>query len=681
VETKLEVTTMNACPKCQNEMPADAPEGLCPACLLGEALDTEPTAIRYVGDYKLTEEIARGGMGVVWKATQTSLNRTVAVKMIRAGLWASADDVVRFRTEAEAAANLQHPNIVSIHEVGEYDGQQYFSMDYIDGQDLGSRLKNGAMPVSEAVDLLVTLTDAVHFAHQRGTLHRDLKPQNILIDRDGRPHVTDFGLAKYIGETDGLTKSGDVLGSPSYMAPEQAEGRLDRIGPQSDVYALGAVLYTMLTGRAPFVSQTLPQTLLKVVQELPTSPRSLQPGLPADLENICMKCLEKAPERRYASARELGDDLRRFQDHEPVLASPPSRWRQAEHWVRSHPGTIAALAALLISGCLFVIYGLWSQTRYLTWLQEHPNWVAELGARTKAAQSIAQGAVFFFPWIIWTWVLFIQAKRGQKGWRSLFDAKSQLAPMNHAVSRRMRLATLLAGGAGLAWAVAVIVKLTDAFVWEGYLPAKEVIMSLYPLVYFSIVLLLALLREHLWSSRGCPAIDLEDQSTVQAQIRAGNIVAAIRCVREVLPDIDLFQAKLMVERIRVEMLDSDPDLVATLSGSKALNHRHLAAAFAAAAVVAISCLLQGGPLLGWLLEMGLGLTWGIVFFWSLLRFHKPKQRMLISSASVFFYIIGIVVLGECLPNYEVSHAGAFLGGVLGAFMVIWPQSCKTQKAS
>jgi eukaryotic-like serine/threonine-protein kinase len=274
------------CQQCSAELPADAPEGLCPQCLLLQGIGegsgspsrraNDPTLaprivdsgdpmpgshIRYFGDYEIVEEIARGGMGVVYKARQLSLNRTVALKMVLAGEWATPEARLRLRAEAEAAANLQHPNIVAIHEVGEHEGQQYFSMDFVDGKNLAELVRGNPLSAERAASYVKTIAETIHFAHQRGILHRDLKPQNVLIDADDRPRITDFGLAKRVETDSGLTRTGDVLGSPSYMSPEQASSRLEEVGPQSDVYSLGAVLYELLAARPPFRGVTALETL------------------------------------------------------------------------------------------------------------------------------------------------------------------------------------------------------------------------------------------------------------------------------------------------------------------------------------------------------------------------------------------------------------------------------------
>jgi tRNA A-37 threonylcarbamoyl transferase component Bud32 len=326
-----------------------------------------PVTLKYFGDYELLEEIARGGMGVVWKARQKSLNRLVAVKMILSGHLATAADVKRFHTEAEAAANLQHPNIVAIHEIGEQAGRHYFSMDYVAGRDLAELIKEKPLSPAEAAKLLQTIAEAVHYAHQRGTLHRDLKPHNVLINESGAPRITDFGLAKQLTNQSEQTQSGTVMGSPSYMPPEQALGRLGELGPASDVYSLGAILYQMLTGRVPFQGATAVETLQQVVEQEPAAPTKLNPAVPPDLETICLKCLEKKPERRYASARALAEELGRFLNHEPILAKPPNPIRRGWMWLRKHPWAITGITTFVLLGFAGLAYGLAEEISMLRW--------------------------------------------------------------------------------------------------------------------------------------------------------------------------------------------------------------------------------------------------------------------------------------------------------------------------
>ena len=307
------------------------------------------TRVRYFGDYELLEEIARGGMGVVYKARQMSLNRIVALKMILAGQLAGEEDVKRFHAEAEAAANLDHPGIVPIFEVGEHEGQHYFSMGYVEGSSLSAKVSDGPLPPKEAAEYTCKVAEAVAYAHGQGVIHRDLKPANVLLDREDQPRVTDFGLAKRVeGESD-LTATGQILGTPGYMPPEQASGKLDQIKETSDVYALGAILYTLLTGRPPFQADNPLDTLMQVLEQEPVSPRQLNPKVPRDLETIALKCLEKDARRRYGSAQEMAHELRRFLNGEPIVARPISRTERAWRWCKRNPIVATLSAAVIVS--------------------------------------------------------------------------------------------------------------------------------------------------------------------------------------------------------------------------------------------------------------------------------------------------------------------------------------------
>ncbi len=315
-------------------------------------------AVRYFGDYELLEEIARGGMRVVYKARQVSLNRSVALKMILAGQLASSADVQRFHAEAQAAGNLDHPNIVPIYEVGEYEGQHFFSMKLVEGGSLAGRGKRGEGgrtrgELRRAAHMVATVARAVHHAHQRGILHRDLKPANILLDAGREPHVTDFGLAKRVEGDSGQTRTGAIVGTPSYMAPEQA--RADKVLTTAvDVYSLGAILYESVTGQPPFRGDDVLSTLSMVANDEPVRPRALNPRIDRDLETICLKCLNKEPARRYGSAEMLADDLERWQRGEPIAARPVRAPERLFRWCRRNR-MVAAMATVVLAAMLSVL--------------------------------------------------------------------------------------------------------------------------------------------------------------------------------------------------------------------------------------------------------------------------------------------------------------------------------------
>ena len=309
--------------------------------------------VRYFGDYEIQKELGRGGMGVVYKARQVKLNRPVALKMIKAGVLADAADLRRFQNEAEAVALLDHPGIVPVYEVGEHDGQRYFSMKLIEGGNLADQLASFRDNPGAAVPLMIETAEAVQHAHMRGILHRDLKPANILIDRKGRPHITDFGLAKRIESDVELTASGAIMGTPAYMSPEQTGGHRGTITTATDVYGLGAIMYAVLTGKAPFGGESVIQTIAAVMTHLPEPPTKRNAKVPRDLELICLKCLEKTPVDRYPTAQALVDDLRRFAAGEPVSVRAAGAVERVAKWARRKP-TLAAAYAL---GLLTLLFG------------------------------------------------------------------------------------------------------------------------------------------------------------------------------------------------------------------------------------------------------------------------------------------------------------------------------------
>lgn len=313
----------------------------------------------WFGSYELLEEVGRGGMGVIYKARQTGLDRLVALKMLLAGEFADAKSKERLLREAKIAARLTHPGIVTIHEVGQHDGRPFFAMEYVPGRNLSQACREGLLPVATAARYVEQIARAVHYAHQHGVIHRDLKPANVLIGPDDEPKLTDFGLTKSLVDP---TQSLESAGSPNFMAPEQVDSSLGVTGTPTDVFGLGAILYYLLTGRPPALGETLTETLHAVVQDDPLPPNALRPGLPADLATIALRCLEKSPERRYASAVEVAEELTRWRRHEPILARPPSLPERLGKWVRRRP-VVAGLSVVCVGLALFAIGGITWQWR------------------------------------------------------------------------------------------------------------------------------------------------------------------------------------------------------------------------------------------------------------------------------------------------------------------------------
>src|SRR5216117_2607355 len=381
-ESQAMIRVIRVCRKCGAKIFSDAPRGLCTACMLETALGILPDAVAEVdssagsldelsrdnakptsgvkeavraatmlgelGDCELLEEIGRGAQGVVFRARQKSLNRTVALKVISLGQWASKAHLKRFRREAEAAASLDHPSIVPIYEVGERDGSCYFSMKFVEGGQLDEVVKRAPLSIRQAVELIAKVARTVHYAHEHSILHRDIKPGNILLDQKGEPHLTDFGLARLVETESTVTRTLEVLGTPSYMAPEQAVGNNAAVSNATDVYGLGAVLYQLLTGQPPFAGGTTYETIKLLLDTEPRSPRLLNPKIDRDLSTICLKCLEKDPKRRYSSALALAEDLERWLKHEPIQARHTGIVARGRKWMQRNP-TRALLVACLVT--------------------------------------------------------------------------------------------------------------------------------------------------------------------------------------------------------------------------------------------------------------------------------------------------------------------------------------------
>jgi serine/threonine protein kinase len=391
------VTVIRICRRCGANIFSSAPEEVCPGCLLesglrlleeealaGGGLSAVASAkadelghpnqpvpalkrnerfaelLGELGDYELLEEVGRGGQGVVFRARQKSLNRTVALKVISLGQWASQVHLKRFRREAEAAASLDHPSIVPIYEVGERDGSCYFSMKFVEGGQLDEVVRRAPISVRQAVQLIAKVARTVHYAHEHGILHRDIKPGNILLDISGEPHLTDFGLARLLDAQSSVTRTIDVLGTPSYMAPEQAAGETAKLSKATDVYGLGAVLYQLLTGQPPFAGGTTYETIRLLRDTEPRPPRLLNPKVDRDLSTICLKCLEKDPQRRYASALGLAEDLEHWLKHEPIRAKPSGVFTHARKWVQRNPST-TVLVTLLFALAVGLSVTLWNR--------------------------------------------------------------------------------------------------------------------------------------------------------------------------------------------------------------------------------------------------------------------------------------------------------------------------------
>jgi eukaryotic-like serine/threonine-protein kinase len=373
-------TASKVCENCGDKILGDSPKGLCPACVLETGLgpladetvagidssavasanagDSGPPAdvLKDFGDYELLEEIGRGGQGVVYRARQKSLNRIVALKVIGLGQWATQAHLKRFRREAEAAANLDHPCIVPIYEVGEREGSCYFSMKFIDGGQLDEVARRAPISIRNAAELIAKLARTVHYAHEHGILHRDIKPGNILVDAKGEPHLTDFGLARLSETKSTVTHTMDMLGTPSYMAPEQASGHNEQLTSATDVYGLGAVFYQLLTGHPPFAGGTTYETVWLVLETEPRQPRLWNPKIDRELSTICLKCLEKDPKRRYSSALALAEDLEHWLKHEPIRAKRSGLVTRARKW--RNPA-IAALIASLVALAAAMGWNVW----------------------------------------------------------------------------------------------------------------------------------------------------------------------------------------------------------------------------------------------------------------------------------------------------------------------------------
>jgi tRNA A-37 threonylcarbamoyl transferase component Bud32 len=667
----------------------DAPEGLCPECLSSVAFSDQSviesaatahfaavaaatvtaapgTRIKYFGDYELLEEIAHGGMGVVWKARQTSLNRIVALKMIRAGALATESEVRRFHREAEAAANLQHPNIVAIHEVGQHNGQHYFSMDYVEGRDLGALVEREPLLARRAARYVQIIAEAIHFAHQRGTLHRDLKPQNVLIDASDRPRITDFGLAKLTSDDSRLTQSGVVMGSPSYMPPEQAAGRVAEIGPQSDVYSIGAILFELLTGRAPFQGSTPLSTLREVMESEPTGPRRLNPDVPIDLETICLKCLEKSRTARYHSARELADDLGRFLAGEPIVARRASVIRKVVSWSRRHPGVLAAAGAVLVVGLLFGVLYLFEDNQFLRAMQANPSLRRQPGPLTPAVEAWSAVNSLVTAAAIWA-AIFVSRRALKLDWKEMFNPAAQFRPRKP-IGEKVRTFAAIVGVVALGSGSSTLVIVMKAYIWEGTSRFGDW-LGVYSSVWFGLTLIALAVRDYRLAVFGAPVrqLDRPQIDEIQQYLMTMHIPGAIRSYRRFFPDASLEEAHSYVLSIAAKLHTESPNKMKPPALSLAnLNWRAIAICAAIEISLAGAIIVIGGFPQQWQATAyyaATGFLWGLGVLASA-RLAGFWRRFVAQCPGLALLVVGPAI------KLEFMLAPLFIGMIAGACIMI-----------
>ncbi|QDT73490.1 Serine/threonine-protein kinase PknB [Lacipirellula limnantheis] len=659
------------CPNCGAHLSTDALGGLCPTCLLREGMaetiapNSPPTfagsnpKVHYFGDYEVESQVARGGMGVVYKARQLTLNRPVALKMILAGHLADDVAIDRFYAEAEAVANLKHPNIVAIHEVGLHEGQHYFSMDYIDGPSLAEWAARRPTPALQAATLVKTIAEAVHFAHSRGTLHRDLKPSNILIDADNVPHVTDFGLAKTTGSGRNLTQTGDIMGTPAYMSPEQASGRHDQIGPHSDVYALGAIFYELLTGEPPFQSDNPMAALLKVMEAEPIAPRTRNSAIPPDLETICLKCLEKSPQRRYHSARDLAEDLDRFIRREPIHARPASVARKAASWMRGHPGILAAATAFTVAALVAGLLYLAEENAFLRAQQANPALAREPGTRNEALGPWQRrGLLLCLPgFIVAIWIV----RRSQR-WRHYPSGADRWVQPAQPLIRLVRVATALLGLAATFVSVMILLKSIEALVWEGEPRVVDILIAAYPPGWVGLWLLALVVQDYRLTTFGDsahPALTKERKDAVESKLLQFGRIPAIQLYREIYPSAGLAEAKAYVDELESLWRQRDPQGYAAARPPWDLNWRLMAVCGG----IETAVLIFSWPMFQASLSRCLGFTEGFLlglFFAALPRLRADRKRL----TTLLFAVAAMLFLFAFLQEHVGDSAGSWNGSYL-----------------
>ena len=604
----------------------------------------------------------------MYSARQVTLNRRVAIKMILAGHLADETTVKRFYAEAEAAANLKHPNIVSLHEVGSYKGQHYFSMDFIDGENLAEHAGGKPLAVREAAAIVKTIAEAIHYAHQRGVLHRDLKPSNVLIDKEGRPHVTDFGLAKLIDRDGVLTRSGDFMGTPSYTSPEQAAGRQDQIGPQSDVYSLGAILYELLTGRPPFQSSNSMQTLIQVMEVDPVPPKRRNANVPPDLDTICLKCLEKSPHHRYHSAGELAEELGRFLNQEPIHARPAGIVRKITGWARRRPGQLAAAVAFAFAGLVGGVYYLWQENAFLRAMQTTPGLSREPGPRVEALENWSRitSVVFCAGLLFALWL----NKRMRGRLRRSSEDGLFVQPF-YPLGSRVRALAIGVGLLATLCSVAYVMTLIEAFVWERGGSFHDVSMS-YFAGWVGVWLLVNAVGDYRRSLFGAPQRKLTGELNydIERALIERDFREAIRLYQHAFSDAGRAEARTFVLQRYDEIRRQKPnEMAAAAPRFWDLNWRYMAvcAVIESPLVAAYWLVMQpasaSGMALGWV--VGAALAVGMTATFHLVRFGKRFLAMLPPMAA-------LIVVGVMAYNSSTGDGfgrSMFFGTCCGAALI------------
>ncbi len=634
--------------------------------------------IRYFGDYEIVEEIARGGMGVVYKARQSSLNRMVALKMILNARLADESAIRRFHVEAEAAARLQHPNIVGVHEVGLHEGQHYFTMDYVEGRNLAARIESdGPLATSLAASYAQRLALAMHYAHEHGVLHRDLKPSNVIIDQDGAPRITDFGLAKIEADVDDLTKSGSVMGSVYYMAPEQASGRVDAIGVRSDVYSLGAMLYEMLSGRPPHKAANLAATLKQVIETSPISLRNLNPAIPMDIEIMVMKCLEKSPTRRYGSAGELAGDLERFLTRQPIRARQASWWQRWETRLGRHPWTAATVLTAGLVALIYVTYGLWQQGRFELWKSSptsYPGLPSGFEDRLDNALFASQFVLFA---VFGLWLFYQKHSRGVR-WKDFFVNQHRFLAAAEKPVAPLLLGTLIViGSLALGFGIYLSTQVIRARIWE--ITANGTLVMMVPsLIILGLGTISMAWRNRRLALYGPPIVNDEPlPDIVRQEILDNGTPSAMALYHTMRPDLRLAECRATVQHWADKLQRADPKPF-----NKPLSPD--VPKRTAIAVVIVSIALLG--LIAWsfpLVNPGWWFAWALVaVVGSICGVLSMSQRnlwkRLLANLPSAILFAGLLSAADALGQKGLSFGG-FVTGLTTMFVFLSVASHRLQK--